>query len=153
MDLTDEQWAALESLVPAQERAPPGPRGGRPYLPARTVMNGAMWILRTGAPWADLPRRYGAYSTVFKRYQAWVDDGIFTAMLRVLAEHLRDEGKLDLSEAFIDGTHAGAKKGAFSWEKLVAALPPRSWRSQTAVVFLYLPPSLRVSVTARTARS
>ncbi len=47
MDLTDEQWAVIEPLIPEQERHPQGP--GRPWLPARDVLNGVLWILRSGA--------------------------------------------------------------------------------------------------------
>ncbi len=95
-----------------------------------------LWILRTGAQWGDLPGRYPPYQTCHRRYQQWVDEGVMERMLRALAEDLRDRGKLDLTEGFIDGTHAGAKKGGLALEKLVAGRPPRSWQSQTAMVFL-----------------
>jgi transposase len=52
MDLTDEQWAVIEPLVPEEERQPRGP--GRPWCPARAVMNGILWILYMGARWQDL---------------------------------------------------------------------------------------------------
>src|SRR5579864_133791 len=110
MDLTDEQWGAIEPHLPEEERAPVGPRGGRPYRPARDVMNGVLWVLRTGAPWCDLPSRYGAYQTCHRRFQKWVRDGVLAQLLRALAEDLRDRGKLDLTEAFVDGSHAGAKR-------------------------------------------
>ena len=58
MDLTDEQWAVIEPLIPQEEREPSGP--GRPWRPARDVLNGVLWILRTGARWQDLPDRYPA---------------------------------------------------------------------------------------------
>ena len=145
MDLTDEQWAAIEPLLPKPRVRKD--RRGRPWRDPRDVLNGILWILRTGAPWADMPSRYPPYATCFRRFQAWNESGTLKRVLQALADDLVARGKLDLTEAFIDGTHAGAKKGAFSWEKLVAALPPRSWRSQTALVFLYLPPSLQVNVT------
>lgn len=145
MDLTDEQWAAVEPLLPKPEVREDG--RGRPWRDPRDVLNGILWVLRTGAPWADMPERYPPYSTCFRRFQAWVEEGTLKRVLQHLADDLVARGKLDLSETFIDGTHAGAKKGVFLWEKLAAELPPRSWRSQTALVFLYLPPSLQVSVT------
>jgi transposase len=145
MDLTDEQWAAVEPLLPKPELREDG--RGRPWRDPRDVLNGILWVLRTGAPWADMPDRYPPYSTCFRRFQSWVEAGTLKDVLQHLADDLVARGKLDLSETFIDGTHAGAKKGAFLWEKLVAELPPRSWRSQTALVFLYLPPSLQVNVT------
>jgi len=144
MDLTDEQWAVVEPLLPKPEVREDG--RGRPWRDPRDVLNGILWVLRTGAPWADMPDRYPPYSTCFRRFQAWVEAGTLKSVLQHLADDLVARGKLDLSETFIDGTHAGAKKGVFLWEKLVAELPPRSWRSQTALVFLYLPPSLQVNV-------
>lgn len=61
MDLTEEQWAVLQPLLPRRERR----RGqrGRPRQDARAVLNGALWVLRTGAPWADLPKRHPPYRT------------------------------------------------------------------------------------------
>lgn len=145
MDLTDEQWAAVETLLPKPAVREDG--RGRPWRDPRDVLNGVLWVLRTGAPWADMPGRYPPYATCFRRFQAWVESGALQNVLQHLADDLVARGKLNLSETFIDGTHAGAKKGVFLWEKLVAELPPRSWRSQTALVFLYLPPSLQVNVT------
>ena len=133
MDLTDDQWAAVEPLLPKPELREDG--RGRPWRDPRDVLNGILWVLRTGAPWADMPERYPPYSTCFRRFQGWVEEGTLKKVLQHLADDLVARGKLDLSETFIDGTHAGAKKGAFLWEKLVAELPPRSWRSQTAMVF------------------
>ena len=134
MDLTDRQWEILEPLLPERDVQASG--RGRPRRPARDVLNGVLWILRTGAQWSDLPDRYPPYQTCHRRHQAWVQDGILEGILRALAEDLRDRGKLDLTEGFIDGTHAGAKKGALALEQLVAGRPPRSWQSQTAMVFL-----------------
>jgi transposase len=56
MDLTDEQWAVLEPLIPKPRLRADG--RGRPWRDPRNVLNGISWILKTGAPWADLPRRY-----------------------------------------------------------------------------------------------
>ena len=64
-------------------------------------------------------------------------------MLAALAEDLRQRGKVDLSEAFIDGPHAGARRGVLRLESLAAAKRPRSWPWQTAMAFLS-PSGLRV---------
>lgn len=145
MDLTDQQWTAVEALLPKPEVREDG--RGRPWRDPRDVLNGILWIHRTGAPWADMPARYPPYATCFRRFQTWVKEGVLQKVLQALCDDLVARGRLDLSEAFIDGTHAGAKKGAAWWAKLGAGLPPNSWRSQTALVFQYLPPSLRVNVT------
>ncbi len=107
MDLTDAQWAVLEPLFRPQRR----PDGrGRPWQDTRTVLNGVFWVLRTGAPWHDLPSRYPSYQTCHRRFQHWQRSGLLTRLLQKLAEDLRDRGKLDLSESFIDASFSGAKK-------------------------------------------
>ena len=111
-------------------------KGGRPWKEARAVVDGVLWVLRTGAPWADLPGRYPPYQTCHRRFQTWVEDKTLERILRKLAEDLRDRGKLDLTEAYIDGSHAGAKRGALLLESLAAARRPRSWQWQTALAFL-----------------
>ncbi len=134
MDLTDEQWAVIEPLIPEHERQPGGP--GRPWRAAREVLNGVLWILRTGARWQDLPERYPSYQTCHRRFQQWVDSGVFDYILQALAEDLRERGDLELSECFIDGTFVVAQKGARKWAKPSGAKVPRSWHWQTALVFL-----------------
>jgi transposase len=76
-----------------------------------SVLNGILWILRTGAPWADLPDRYPSYQTCHRRFQQWVRVGVLRSILEVLAQALHDQGYLDLQEAFIDGSFAPAKHG------------------------------------------
>src|SRR5215216_389866 len=114
MDLTDEQWAVLEPLVPKPRVRPDG--RGRPWRDPRDVLNGVLWVLKTGAPWADLPRRYPPYQTCHRRYQGWVRAGVLDRILRALAEDCRDRGRLDLSECFVDGSFVIAKKGDPGWE-------------------------------------
>jgi transposase len=134
MDLTDEQWAILKTyLPPAPGRAD---KRGRPWSDPRKMLNGILWILRTGAPWEDLPSRYGPSSTVHDRFQIWRHVGVLTKVLQGLAEDLRARGQLDLSECCVDATFASAKKGAVASAKPSAAKGPRSWQWQTALVFL-----------------
>jgi transposase len=138
MDLTEEQWALIARLVvdkPRIKRRKVDGRG-RPRVPARDVWNGILWILRTGAPWHDLPRRYPPYQTCHRRFQEYCRNGVFEKVLRTLAEDLRERGDLDLTETFIDGTFAPAKKGGGTWVPPVGAKGPRSWPLQTALVFL-----------------
>jgi transposase len=75
-------------------------------------MNGVLWVLRTGAPWHELPSRYPPYQTCHRRFQLWQRSGRLDRLLQRLVEDLRDRGKIDLSEAFVDATFASAKKGA-----------------------------------------
>ena len=73
-DLTDEQWEILEPFLPVPPRRDDG--RGRPWKESRAVLNGILWVLRTGAPWADLPDRYPAYQTCHRRFQQWVRSGL-----------------------------------------------------------------------------
>jgi transposase len=141
MDLTDEPWAVLQSIIPTPPRRPDG--RGRPWRDAREVLNGILWILRTGAQWKDLPERYPPYQTCHRRFQYWVRSGVFERTLQALATDLQARGQLDLSECFIDGTFVVAKKGGAGWERPSGGRVRRSWQWQTALVFLS-PSTLRL---------
>ena len=108
-DLTDKQWRILEPVIPVPVRRSDG--RGRPWKDRRAVLNGILWVLRTGAPWADLPDRYPSYQTCHRRFQQWVRSGVLRGVLELLAEALHDEGYLDLKETYIDGSFAPAKQG------------------------------------------
>ena len=109
MELTDAQWAILEPLIPVPRTRRDG--RGRPWKPARLVLDAITWILRTGAPWRYLPAHYPSYQTCHRRFQQWVRDGTLRSVLICLAEEL-GVGLGD--EAFIDGSYVGAKRGGNS---------------------------------------
>jgi transposase len=109
MDLTDEQWNIVEPLIPMPPRRSDG--RGRPWRDPREVLNAILWILRTGAPWRDLPHRYPPYHTCHRRFQKWVTEGVLESDLATLVRHLRERGELDLSECFIDATFVTARSG------------------------------------------
>ena len=134
MELTNEQWARIEPIIAslAEKKYPRGRRGRDP----RDVLNGILWILRTGAPWKDLPARYPPYQTCHRRFQQWVKEGIFRRIAIELVEDLYERGGIDIREAFIDGSFVPAKKGVLLSARPSAAKAPRSWRSQTYRVFL-----------------
>jgi transposase len=133
MDLTEPQWQILEPLLPKPRVREDG--RGRPWRDPRDVLNGILWVLRTGAPWYDLPDRYPPYQTCHRRFQQWVRDGTLEQLLSALAQDLKARGGLDLSECFIDGTFAPAKKGGLPLAKPSEANGARSWQWQTALVF------------------
>ena len=108
----------------------------RPWRDARAVLNGILWVLRTGAPWHDLPARYPPYQTCHRRFPQWRREGTLTRVLTALAEDLRDRGKIDLSETCIDASFSSAKKGALLSARLAEEKAVKSWRSSTAMVFL-----------------
>ncbi|HWY52789.1 MAG TPA: IS5 family transposase [Candidatus Bathyarchaeia archaeon] len=110
-DLTDVQWERIRPLVEFAEPRRADHRG-RPWRQARQVLNGMLWVLRTGAPWHDLPERYGPYQTCHRRFQQWQRAGVLDGILWALAEDLLARGQLGLEETFIDASFMGAKKGA-----------------------------------------
>jgi transposase len=63
------------------------------------VLNGILWILRTGAPWADLPTRYPSHQTCRRRFQRRVRAGVLRTVLEILAQALHDEGYLNLQQS------------------------------------------------------
>ncbi len=133
MDLTDEQWAVVEPVF----RHPPRPPGqaGRPPREPRGVVEGILWVLRTGAPWADLPSRYAPYQTCHRWFQTWCEDGTLKQLLVELAKDLRKRGGIEDIEGYIDGSYVGAKKGGPALVSAAPAMRRRSWRLQTALVF------------------
>ena len=134
MDLTDEQWAVISSLLPDLPRRRDG--RGRPWRLSRETLKGMLWRLRTGAPWHDLPGRYPPYQTCHRRFQRWVSDGTLTRILQALAEDLHERGGLDLRECFIDGTWVAAKKGGKKLVRPRGAKVRSSWQWQPVLVFL-----------------
>jgi transposase len=136
MELSDKQWEKIKDLVPEGVRRSDGK--GRPWRDKREVLDGILWIVRTGAPWKDLPERYPPYQTCHRRFQQWVESGVFDKVIEALASDLQQRGKIDLSECFIDGSFSLAKRGAHLWEKLSEVKAPRSWQSQTLLVLFYL---------------
>jgi transposase len=123
MRLTDAQWSLIEPLFPS----PRTRRPGRPALPARDVLDGVLWVLRTGAQWYALPSQYPSYQTCHRRFQHWVRQGLFVRLLRALTKELEALGLMDLEECFVDGSFAPAKKGGSASEKPNAARAPSSW--------------------------
>lgn len=134
MDITDTQWAILQPLLPKPRTRSDGK--GRPWRDPRDVLNGILWVLRTGAPWKDLPGRYPPYQTCHRRFQQWSKAGVLEKIFHALLEDLRKRGGIDLGEAYIDGSFTGAKKGVLALVKQSGAKGPRSWQLQTAMVFL-----------------
>ncbi len=112
-DLTDAQWASLQPLLPPRK-----PWTGRPNHDHRPILNGILWILRTGAPWRDLPARYGKPSTVSSRFYRWRQAGHWDRLFAVVQRHADVNGDLDWATHYVDATvvrahqHAAGAKGS-----------------------------------------
>lgn len=108
-DLTDAQWAFIEPFLPALPTRPD--RRGRPWRDSREVLNGILWILRTGAQGSEMPDRFPPYQTCHRRFQQWRQSGVMDRLLEALAKDLEQRGKINFEECFIDGGFSAAKKG------------------------------------------
>ena len=133
MDLSKAQWELIEPLLPKPKKSANG--GGRPPRDAREVLEGILWVLRTGARWSDLPPRYPPSSTCHDRFQKWVETGVFEKILTTLRRDLCERGGVETIEGFIDGTYIPAKKGAHASESRAGGGRQSSWLSRTVMVF------------------
>jgi transposase len=106
--LTDEQWRRLEPSLPRATQT-----GGRNAKPHRPMVEAMIWILRTGAPWRDLPHAYGPWHSVYTRFSRWSQSGVLAALFEALGRERDGEGYL--IDATIVRAHqdasGGAKKG------------------------------------------
>jgi hypothetical protein len=126
MKLTKEQWEFI------RKRIPKDPGGGRRRHDAKRVIEGILWVLKTGARWSDLPKEYPSYQTCHRRFQEWRREGVLRAILEDLVWHLQKKGKINLAETFIDATFVEAKKSA----PRNAERGLKSWQVRTIQVFL-----------------
>jgi transposase len=110
-DLSDEQWAQLEPLLPDRT-----PRRGGQWIDHRMVIDGVLWRTRAGAPWRDLPGSYGNWKTVYNRHRRWSADGTWVAVLdglRAYSDGDDDDGWTVGVDATVIRVHqhaAGARK-------------------------------------------
>lgn len=132
-DLNDEQWEKLRPLLPPQK--PLG--GGRPAKSHRQMLNGMLWILRTGAPWRDLPPRYGKVQSVFSRFRRWREQGIWAQLFSTLQSIAEAEGRIEWELHFVDSTiirahqHAAGAKGGIQKRRRSGAAKVASPRRST----------------------
>jgi transposase len=128
-DLSDAEWKIIEPLLPRKSR-------GVERVDDRRVLNGIFWRLRSGAPWADIPERYGPPTTCYNRFVRWRKAGIWDRLLQAVSEAYN--GKIQMIDSSTVRVHQhaanGGKKGgsAVAWDVPAAGLRPRSTRSSTA---------------------
>ena len=113
--LKDEQWERIAPLLPGKEGDP-----GRSGADNRLFLEAILWMVRTGAPWRDLPEAFGFWNSVFRRFRRWVQAGIFERLFQALS------GDPDFEYALIDGTiirvhqHGTGAKGGLVVRRLDA---------------------------------
>jgi transposase len=105
-ELRDDQWALIEPLLPAPKRL------GRRRADDRRTLNAILWVLRSGARWKDLPPKYGSRSTCHRRLKEWQEQGVWERIWLTFLGLLDQQGKLDWSQAFLDGSFVPGIKGA-----------------------------------------
>ncbi len=90
-ELTDYEWSAIKPMLPNKPR-------GVPRVNDRRVLNGIFWVLRSGAPWRDLPENYGPYTTCYNRFVRWRRAGIWSRIMETLvAAHDKAVQMIDTS--------------------------------------------------------
>ena len=114
-ELTDEQWALVEALIPFSTA-----KTGRPQSDRRTILNGIFWILCTGVPWRDLHERFGPWQTVYHHFAKWRRDGVFARILEALQIRLDQKGLLDWDLWCVDGASVRAARAAAGADKKAA---------------------------------
>ena len=136
-DLTDAQWERLLPFLPPQRSG----RRGHPYKDHRTVINGILWVDRTGAPWADMPERYGPHQTCYDRLVRWQRSGLWQRLLQTLQAQADAQSNVEWDGCAVDSTsikahphaagarHQAAKRGHKSGPTKITKRP-KPFRSQ-----------------------
>ncbi len=128
-ELTDAQWDVIEEFLPQSSGK------GRPWKEHRKVINGLFWILNSGAPWRDLPERYGPWQTIYDRFYRWQCDGTFDLILEKLQVVLDEHGYIDWELWCVDGSSVRAHKSASGAGKKGGLKSPKTmpWADPVAV--------------------
>ena len=98
-DLTDFEWLVIEPLLPNKPR-------GVPRVDDRRVLSGIFWILRSGAPWRDLPERYGPYTTSYNRFNRWRKAGVWDRIMDAVSEAY--DGDIQMIDSSVVRVHQHA---------------------------------------------
>lgn len=147
-ELSDAQWAKVVDLLPIQ----PGPRSKRGD---RVFVNAVMWRLKTGAPWRDIPDRYGSWKTTYNRFARWAKRGVWERVFKTLRVDDDVGSLIDGSVVRAHQDAAGGKGGsdAMLWGVLAEVFPPRSTRSRRPKANRFTSSSRPASSTTRRKRN
>jgi len=135
-DLSEAEWRLLKDLLPAERG-----RKSRPAFDNRMIVNGILWRIRTGAPWRDVPEKYGKWMTVYQRFRRWSEAGVWEAVATTLTQAMADNSHHSVDSTTVQGrvSAAGAKgglanrlladRGAGSSVKFTVSVMPTASRS------------------------
>ncbi len=112
-NLTDREWNAIRVFLPVERSG----KAGRPWKPHRQVINGILFVLRTGIAWQDLPSEFGKHKTVYNRFRRWVNSGLWQQMFEKFVARLLGDGEIDFELWCVDGTVIRAHKAAAGAKK------------------------------------
>ena len=118
-EVSDEEWTLVAPFVTTKPALT-----GRPRRDVREMLNGVLWVLRTGAPWRDLPERYGPWQSVYEYFTLWRSNGTYDRVLEALQIRLDREGKIDWDLFCIDGSNVRASRAAAGAAKKVSVGTP-----------------------------
>ena len=109
-ELTESEWCRIKDMFP-----PEHPKEGKCGRPAKyenlRIMNGILWIAKTGAPWRELPERYGKWQAVYARFRLWKQIGIFAAIFAALSADADKENlSIDSTSCKVHQSANGGKK-------------------------------------------
>jgi putative transposase len=107
-DIPNELWDLIQPVLPPEQ---PRFKGGRPPIDNRRALAGIVYRLRTGAQWKALPREFGSGSAVHRRFQAWVDAGVFRDIFECLVRFYNEIRGIDWRWASLDSAIVKAPKG------------------------------------------
>ena len=122
-ELTDAEWKIIAPLLPNKSR-------GVPRVDDRRVLNGIFWRLRSGAPWADIPERFGPYTTCYNRFVRWRAAGVWDRILTAVSQAYN--GKIQMIDSSVVRVHQHAANGekkvdvAVAWAVPAAGSRPKS---------------------------
>lgn len=105
-ELTDKAWEQIAPLLPQNGRR------GKQWRDHRTVINGILWKIRTGAPWRDLPERYGPWQTCHDRFVRWRRDGTWDQLLTHAQTKSEAVGEVEWEVVSVDSSVTRAHQHA-----------------------------------------
>src|SRR3954468_18046664 len=132
-ELSDDDWARIEPLLPVER----GRRGRPAKLSNRIFMNAVLYIAKTGAPWRDLPERFGPWKTVHVKFSRWNKLKVFDRILQCFAQGADPEAAIVDSTYVRAHQHSAGGKGGPKFnvlDALAEASPPKSTLSWTLLV-------------------
>jgi transposase len=123
MNLTEEQWLIVEPLIPDESQ---NEHGGRPRARSRDVLEGTLWIIRTGMPWRALPPEYPSRHVCARCYHRWRRRGVLASVLLQLAEDLEFRVGIRFSDAALVAPDTARGRSSWWWQTVMLLRSPEA---------------------------